>query len=564
LVSVAVLGLRKKLRRTKMAKRHGGAQVAKVLREEGVQHIFTLCGGHIAPIYLACAEAGIRVIDTRHEQAAAHAADGMARVTRRLGVAVVTAGPGLTDAVTGIANARYADSPVLILAGSAPVAEWDRGALQEMPQLDVVKPITKWARVVTDPRRIGEYTAEAVRAALSGKPGPVYLELPIDVLMEQTDPEEWTLHPGYRTAARVAPAPVHVEAAARLMAQARQPVVIAGSNVWWDRAETALLDFIDKAGWPVYLNGMARGTIPTTHPLFFQHSRRFAFEHADCVVVIGTPLDFRLGYGKFNRETKVIMVDRDSENMGKNRPVDVGVVGHIDLVLPSLTAALADSALDPGWVRQLRDEEKKRAERIRKLASSDAVPINHYRLCRAIAEVAGDDAILVGDGGDIVAVGAKVIPVNRPGHWMDPGPFGCLGVGPSFAMAAKLVHPDKPVIILHGDGSFGLNAMEFDTAVRHNIPILSVIGNDAGWGQIRNPQVALLGERASLATDLALTRYDRVVEALGGYGAFVEKPEDLLPALETALASGKPACVNVALDPTTLRGEVNVMRGLSI
>jgi len=547
-----------------MAKLHGGAQVAKVLQQEGVRHIFTLCGGHIAPIYLACGEAGLRVIDTRHEQAAAHAADGMARVTRGLGVAVVTAGPGLTDAVTGIANARYADSPVLILAGSAPVAEWDRGALQEMPQLEVVRPITKWARVVTDPRRIGEYTAEAVRAALSGKPGPVYLELPIDVLMEQTETSEWTLHPGYRTAARIAPAPADVEAASRLMAQAEQPVVIAGSNVWWDRAESALLEFIDKAGWPVYLNGMARGTVPTTHPLFFQHSRRFAFEHADCVVVIGTPLDFRLGYGRFNREAKVIMVDHDAGGMGRNRPVDIGVVGHVDLALELLASGIGRGATSKAWLEQLRAEEEKRAARIAKLAASDAVPINHYRLCKAIADVAGEEAILVGDGGDIVAVGAKVIPVNRPGHWMDPGPFGCLGVGPSFAIAAKLAHPDKPVIILHGDGSFGLNAMEFDTAVRHNIPIVSVVGNDAGWGQIRNPQIALLGEQASLATDLALTRYERVVEALGGFGAFVEKPEELRPALEAALASGKPACVNVALDPTTLRGQVNVMRGLNI
>ena len=547
-----------------MTKLHGGAQVTKVLCEEGIRHIFTLCGGHIAPIYLACAEAGIRVIDTRHEQAAAHAADGMARVTRGLGVAVVTAGPGLTDAVTGIANARYADSPVLILAGSAPVAEWDRGALQEMPQLDVVQPITKWARVVTDPRRIGEYTAEAVRAALSGKPGPVYLELPIDVLMEQTETSEWTLHPGYRTAARVAPAPVDVEAAARLMAQAERPVVIAGSNVWWDHAESALLDFIDKAGWPVYLNGMARGTVPTTHPLFFQHSRRHAFEHAGCVVVIGTPLDFRLGYGKFNRDAKVVMVDRDVDGMGRNRPVDAGVAGHVDLALSALAAAFSGNPAPETWLQQLRGEEEKRFGKIREMAASNAVPINHYQLCRALAEVAGDEAILVGDGGDIVSVGAKVIPVNRAGHWMDPGPFGCLGVGPSFAMAAKLVHPDKPVIILHGDGSFGLNAMEFDTAVRHNIPIVSVVGNDAGWGQIRNPQIALLGGRASLATDLALTRYDRVVEALGGHGAFVERPEDLRPALEAALGSGKPACVNVALDPTTLRGEVNVMRGLSI
>lgn len=543
---------------------NGGVQVATVLKKEGVSHLFTLCGGHIAPIYLAAGHLGIRVIDVRHEQAAVHAADGWARVTRHLGVAVVTAGPGVTDAVTGVANAYFADSPLLVLAGSAPTAEWDRGALQEMNQIDLFKPITKWARVVTDAKRIAEYTAAAIREALTGKPGPVYLECPIDVLMEPVEPKDWTFSEPYRVNARPAPDSKSVEAAIELLDRAERPVVIAGSNVYWDAAEQALLRLIDTLKSPVYLNGMGRGCVPTTHPCYFNLSRRAALQQADVVVVIGTPLDFRLGYGKFNREAKLILIDKDASHMGRNRAVDVGVVGTIKASLEAIADGLKKASERLGWFATLKQEEAGRREKIMALANSNQTPINHYRMVKAIADFADDQTIIVGDGGDIVSCGAKIIPINQPGNWMDPGPFGCLGVGPSFAMAAKLAHPDKKVLILHGDGSFGLNGMEFDTAVRHKIPIVSIVGNDAGWGQIRNPQIALLGEKATLATDLAPTRYDKIVEAMGGYGELVTEPEEIVPALHRAFDSGKPACINVMLDPKTLLGEVNVMRGLSI
>ncbi|MFQ5710058.1 MAG: thiamine pyrophosphate-binding protein [bacterium] len=542
----------------------GGVQVARVLKEEGVTHLFTLCGGHIAPIYLAAGQMGIRVIDVRHEQAAAHAADAWARVTRHLGVAVVTAGPGVTDAVTGVTNAYFADSPVLLLAGSAPVQEWNRGALQEMNQLDLFKPITKWAAVVTDAKRIGEYTATAVRQALSGRPGPVYLELPIDVLMAAVAAQEVTYFEPYRAQATTRPAADSLEQALSLLEKCQRPVVIGGSNVYWDRAESALKEFVTTLDSPVYLNGMGRGCLPSYDPHFFSLSRKKALAEADLVVVVGTPLDFRLGYGRFNKAAKVIMIDRVAALMGQNRPVHSGIAGNIQLALEDLTARLAKASQRADWFEALKQAELERRQKLDVLAKSDQKPINHYRLSQAIAEFADDDTIVVGDGGDIVACGAKVIPVNRPGNWMDPGPFGCLGVGPSFAIAAKLAHPEKKVLILHGDGSFGLNGMEFDTAVRHQIPIVSVIGNDAGWGQIRNPQIAILGEKATLATELGLTHYEKVVEALGGYGEFVTEPDEIAPAIERAFASGKPACVNVAIDPNTLRGEVNVMRGLGI
>ncbi len=534
----------------------GAFQVAQVLKKEGLTHLFTLCGGHIAPVYLAVAELGIRVIDFRHEQAAAHAADAWARITRHLGVAAVTAGPGVTDAVTGVANAHFADSPMLLLAGSAPVREWGRGALQEMNQVDLFKPITKWAKVVTDPKRIGEYTATAVREALSGKSGPVYLELPIDILMEKVDPKDVSYFDHYRVASQSSPNKEKIEAVAAVLKERERPVVVGGSNVYWDHAEAALQNFVTKLNCPVYLNGMGRGCIPSNHPNFFNLSRRKALREADVAVVVGTPLDFRLGYGKFNKAAKVILIDRDASHMGRNRPVHEGLVGNIRLSLEMLAQNLNETSERPAWFEVLAQEEIKRRKEIDELAKSNTKPINHYRLCRAIADFIDDDTIVVGDGGDIVACGARVISVNEPGNWMDPGPFGCLGVGPSFAIAAKLAHPDKRVLILHGDGSFGLNGMEFDTAIRHGIPIVSIIGNDAGWGQLRNPQVAAFGEKASLATELGLTRYEKVVESLGGYGEFVTEPNGIIPALERAFQSEKPACVNVAIDPDTLRNGV--------
>ncbi|MFQ6114210.1 MAG: thiamine pyrophosphate-binding protein, partial [bacterium] len=305
---------------------NGGVQVAQVLKHEGVTHLFTLCGGHIAPIYLAAGQMGIRVIDVRHEQAAAHAADAWARITRHLGVAVVTAGPGVTDAVTGITNAYFADSPVLLLAGSAPFQEWDRGALQEMNQIDLFKPITKWAKVVTDLKRIGEYTATAIRESLSDKPDPVYLELPIDILMENVEPKDLTFYESYRIDTQFRPDSENIEAVLAILKESEQPVVIGGSNVYWDHAETSLQEFITKLNSPVYLNGMGRGCVSSDHPHFFSLSRRKALEEADVVVVVGTPLDFRLGYGKFNKSAKVILVDKYSTEMGKNRPVHAGLV----------------------------------------------------------------------------------------------------------------------------------------------------------------------------------------------------------------------------------------------
>ncbi|MDL1875522.1 acetolactate synthase [Cytophagia bacterium CHB2] len=543
---------------------NAGALVAQVLKQAGVKNLFTLCGGHIAPIYLAAAKMGIRVIDTRHEQAAAHAADGWARQTRSLGVVVVTAGPGATDAVTGVANAFFANTPMLVLAGAAPVKESDRGALQEMNQIELFKPLTKWARRVTEPDRVGEYVAAAIRQATSGLPGPVYLELPIDVLLAPINAEEMSRQHSLFAAEPSAASADGIMIAASMLNSAHAPVILGGSNLWWGEAHEAFEKMAAKLNAPIFLNGLARGCIAPAHPLFFQHARKEAFKQADVVVIVGTPLDFRLGYGKFNPKAKLILIDKTDTHFGQNRNHDVGLAGDLSLVLQELTDAIHPVALRQEWFDFIKQAEQKTHAELEKMMQSDALPMNHYRLLAEVIKFIDDKTIVIGDGGDFVACASRVVPVLKPGNWMDPGPFGCLGVGPSFALAAKLAKPDHKVLILHGDGSFGLNGMEFDTAIRHHLPIVSLIGNDSGWGQIRNPQVALLGEKASIATDLAETRYEKMVEALGGYGEWVEKPEEVVPALKRAFSMGVAGCVNVRIDPKTLRGTVDLMRGLSI
>lgn len=548
------------------SKMHGGQQIAPILKSVGVRHVFTLCGGHIAPIYLACTDEGIQVIDHRHEQAAVHAADAYARIQRNLGVAIVTAGPGLTDAITGITNAWFANSPVLIFGGMAPFNEWDRGALQEMNQLNLVKPITKYARTITDSTRIAEYTQNAIRHALTPPMGPVYLEIPVDILMEMHKSKDVKAFSPFYLDAQPIASDDRIERCYSMLAAAKKPVMLAGSNLWWDEAEEDLQEFADLTNMPIFLNGMARGMLSFDHPAFFQHTRKDAFEQADLIIIAGTSMDFRLRFGDFNNDTKVIMIDNNGYHIGNNRKVHHSVVGNIAYTFAKMNRFIDKESLPDfsQWSKQLIAIEETKQQKYTTAGKSTESPITHHRLCRDLADLVDENTIIIGDGGDIVAIGSKMIPLRFPGQWMDPGPFGCLGVGLSFAISAQLLYPEKRIIILHGDGAFGLNGFEFDTAVRFNLPIISVVGNDAGWGQIRNPQVAIMGEDASTATNLASTRYDKVVESLGGYGEIVDSADDIKSAIQRALDSGQPACINVTLDPDTLKGGVNVMRGLSI
>jgi acetolactate synthase-1/2/3 large subunit len=526
---------------------HGGEIIARILAAQGVSTLYTLCGGHVAPIYDGCLNHHIHMIDMRHEQAAAHAADAHARLTRNIGVAVVTAGPGVTDAVTGVANAYQARSPMVLLGGAAPLKTKGMGALQEMPQTDMFKTFTKMSFTVEDTAQMPELFAEAFRVALSGRPGPVFIELPFDVLFNGAEIPD-SLPRIYAT-----PQPPTLSAVQEmfvLLRAAQKPLIIAGSQVYWDNAAAALRDLTDQTGIPVFTNGAGRGTLPMDHPHCFKLARSAATREADVVILLGTPLDFRLKYGQkdWNPAAKLIQIENDPAELNHNRVAEVAITADARMVLEALAEGLQGLRYDP-WLAQVRAWEAPMTDQVEAWKQLDTSPINHFRFAAALDEFIDEETIVVGDGGDIVSACAKVIGLSRPGQWLDPGPLGCLGVGAPFAIAAKHLHPDKRVLIISGDGSFGLNGFEFDTALRFGLPIVAIVGNDAGWGQIRGPQIQMMGAERAVATSLAPTRYDKVVEALGGYGEQVEDPAQIVPALERAFASGKAACINVPIDP---------------
>src|SRR5579862_2994161 len=539
---------------------HGGRLVARALSAERVPFIFTLCGGHVMPIYDGCLDEGIGVIDVRHEQTAAHAADGWARVTGRPGVAVVTAGPGLTDAVTGVASAHRANVPMLIIGGQGPRPFADMGSLQDMNHVELMRPITKWSISVPEGRRIPEYLSMAFRTATTGLPGPVFLEMPIDQLFDSYEEEKIRYPIQYRSEAGIAGDPRYIEKALALIKQAEHPVALVGTQLRWSVRMEAYPEFVRTFGMPIYVNGLGRGSLPPDEPHFFSRTRKPALQGADVVLIFGTPLDFRLGYGRdshINPEAKLIQIDLDPRELGRNRACEVGIIGDTGVVMEQLTqAARAEGyskAMVKPWLDELRKREQAAFEKVRPELESDAVPINPLRACKEIADSVGENAIFIGDGGDFVATAASVVRVYQSGHWLDPGPLGTLGVGPGYAMAAKLAKPESPVIIIYGDGAFGLHAMEFEACVRQKINVVGVIGNDAGWTQIRRGQMQLYGGERAVATALSFTRYDKVVEALGGHGEYVERPQDIRPAMERALAAGKPACVNIKIGGSDFR-----------
>jgi len=543
-----------------MADIHGGRIVAKALKAENVPYIFTLCGGHVMPIYDGCVDEGIRVIDTRHEQTAAHAADGWARVTGRPGVAVVTAGPGLTDAVTGVASAQRANIPMLIFGGQGPRPFADMGSLQDMNHVELMRPITKWAVSVPEGRRLAEYVSMAFRIATSGLPGPVYLEMPIDQLFNTYEEERINFPKQYRTEAGIAGDPQYIEQAFDLIRKAQRPVALVGTQLRWSKRRAAYPKFVETFGMPVYVNGLGRGSLPPDNPYFFSQTRKDALKQADVVLIFGTPLDFRLGYGReshFNPRAAIIQIDLDGAEIGRNRPIDLGIVGDTGIVMEQLTqlatAGGYSATMVKPWLGEIRQRETQKSERMRGEMESDAVPINPLRACKEIADSLSKDAIVIGDGGDFVATAASVLRIYEQGHWLDPGPLGTLGVGPGYAMAAKLAKPNNPVVIVYGDGSFGLHGLEFEAMVRQKINVVGVIGNDAAWQQIRRGQVQLYGTERAVATGLSFTRYEKVVEALGGHGEYVERPEQIRPAMERALSAGKPALVNIKIGSSDFR-----------
>jgi thiamine pyrophosphate-dependent acetolactate synthase large subunit-like protein len=526
---------------------NAGELIALALKRSGVTHLFTLNGGHIWPILTGAAEHGIRVVDVRHEQSAAFAAEGWAKVTRECGVAAVTAGPGVTNSISALAQAQAGDSPMFLIGGRAPEARWGMGSLQEMDHVAVVQTLTTRAVTLRSAEQAYPMVADCIRTSLSRRTGPVFMDVPLDVFFGSDDIPEATEHltPDHGPL----PDPDSIGQAARLIREAQRPAVMAGGTVWWAHAEGALKELVEVAHLPLNVNGMARGVLPPGHPLFFPRARGPALGEADLILVIGVPLDFRLNWGQppvFLDDARLVFIDVDGTR--KHKTPDVAIYGDLKAALEALAAAAAGTPERKEWLTHLREAEAAARAGDAAMTLSDSSPVHPARLIAEVNRFGDPDAIFVGDGGDFVSFAGRLIERPEPGLWIDPGPFGCLGSGPAYAMAAKLAHPERQVILLSGDGAFGFSAMEFDTMVRHRIPVVCVVGNNGIWALEKHPMESMLG--MSVAADLApRTRYDKVVAALGGHGEMVDRPEEIRPALDRAFASGLPACINVICDP---------------
>ncbi len=536
----------------------GGHLVAKGLKNEGIDIIFTLCGGHIIDIYDGCLDEGIKIVDVRHEQVAAHAADGYARVTGKPGCAVVTAGPGTTDAITGVANAFRAESPMLLIGGQGALSQHKMGSLQDLPHVDILRPITKLAASVLSTERIADMISMALRECYHGAPGPSYLEIPRDILDAKVEMAAVRIpKPGqYRASTKSIGDPAAIEQLADLLVHAKKPCVLLGTQVWTCRGTEAAIDFVKTLNIPAFMNGAGRGTLPPGDPHYFQLTRRYAFDNADVILIVGTPFDFRMGYGRRLREdATVVQIDMDYRTVGKNRDISLGLVGDVGAILAAVAQAVSGrvntgvNARKP-WLEALRAEEDRlNKDRMPKL-TSDARPIHPLRLCYEINDFLGEDSVYIGDGGDIVTFSGGVVQPKSPGHWMDPGPLGTLGVGVAFAMASKLVQPQKEVVCLFGDGAFPLTGWDFETMMRFDLPFVGIVGNNSAWNQIRFGQIAKYGrQRGEIGNKLGDVPFDQFASMLGGYGEEVRDPHDIQPALQRARASGKPSLINVWIDP---------------
>ena len=540
----------------------GGHLVAKALRNEGVDTIFTLCGGHIIDIYDGCLDEGIRIIDVRHEQVAAHAADGYARQTGKLGCVVTTAGPGCTNAVTGIATALRSESPVLHIGGQGALNQHKMGSLQDLPHVDIMTPITKFAAGVRSTERIADMVAMAAREAFTGAPGPVYLEIPRDVLDREIPVETARLPEAgrYRASTKSIGDPADVEKLADLLVAAERPCILLGSQVWMARGHEAAIALVRGLNLPAYFNGAGRGLLPPGDPHHFHRTRRYAFDKADVIVIVGTPFDFRMGYGKRLRaEAAVVQIDMDYRTVGKNRDISLGLVGDPGAILKAVHDAATGRADDgakgrEAWLEELRAAETKATDKLMPMFLSDSSPIHPYRVAWEINEFLTRDTIYIGDGGDVVTISAQAVQPRSPGHWMDPGALGSLGVGTGFAMAAKLAHPDKEVLCYYGDGAFAMTAFDMETANRFGAPYIAVVGNNSAMNQIRYGQIAKYGEqRGNVGNKLGDVPFGSFAKMLGGHGEEVRAPGEVGPALrrarEAVLRDGRCAVVNIWVDP---------------
>jgi acetolactate synthase I/II/III large subunit len=532
---------------------HGGRLVAKRLRAHGVTKLFTLSGGHLFSIYDGCREEGIDIVDVRHEQSAAFAAEGWAKATREPGVCALTAGPGVTNGMSALASAQMNASPMLALGGRAPAARWGMGSLQEIDHVPFVAPLTKSARTAESTAAIPGLVDEALAACVAPPSGPTFIDFPMDQVFMEAEVDADA--PGSLPDPRSLPAADgdQLERAAELLRGAGRPVVMAGTGLYWARAEAELRALCEELQIPVFLNGLARGCLPADDPHFFSRARGTALKGADVALVVGVPMDFRLGFGgSFGDETELVVIGSAPPEREHPRPVAAELYGSVAGSLEALRSAAAAGGRDRStWVNRLRviENEKRAAEQ--EDLTDDRAPLHPMRVYGELAQVLDRNAVVIGDGGDFVSFAGRMIQTYEPGCWMDPGPYGCLGAGPGAALAAKLAHPERQVCLLVGDGAFGFAGMEFDTFVRHGVPVVGVMGNNGIWALEKHPMEFLYGY--SVAADLQPgCRYDEVVTALGGHGELVERPEELRPALERAFASGKPALVNVLTDPAVV------------
>jgi acetolactate synthase-1/2/3 large subunit len=529
--------------------------VAQALKNEGADTMFFIMGGPMLGAQDACRKLGMRMIDVRHEQAAAMMANAYARLTGKAGVCSTASGPAATNLLTGLAHALTDAAPIIALGGASPIHHFHTEAFQEVDQLSMMRPAAKWAGQAISSKRIPEYINIAYRQAMTGRMGPAYLDLPGDVLYSRVHEDEVVWPAPAQTHHRVPGDPGLVQEAVRLLARAQRPLIVSGSGILWSDASAELEQLVNETGIPFFTTPQGRGVVPEDHPRCFLSARSMAFRDADVVMFIGTRFNYVISHGqapRFNSDAKVIQVNIDPAEIGRGRPVDVGIVGDAKAVLGqmlSLVRGKFEPTQETPWIDALREQDLKGQARLEPFMHSDAVPIHPLRLCKEVRDFLPRDGILVVDGQEILNYGRQSIPTYTPGHRLNSGSFGTMGVGVPFGVGAKAAKPDKPVLVLHGDGSFGMNAMEMDTAVRHHLPIVTVISLNGGW--TADPDGGKIGRQ------LGYQRYEKLMDAFGGYGEYVETPAEIRPALERAFASGQAAIVNVKTD---FRARATTMR----
>ncbi|MBV9380853.1 MAG: acetolactate synthase [Streptosporangiaceae bacterium] len=525
---------------------HGGAHAVAVARRHGVTAMFTLSGGHVFPLYDAAVKADppLRLIDVRHEQTAVFAAEATARLTRAPGLAVVTAGPGVTNSVSAVTTAWFNGAPVVLLGGRAPDYRWGSGGLQEIDHPPLLAPVTKRAWTEHGTVKLAASVDEAFRLATAPHRGPVFLDVSLEAIYGQGEASL----PEPRAEAAAPPDPEQVSRIAALLRAARRPVLVLGSDVWLGRAEDAARQAAETLRLPVITNGQARGVLPAGHDLLAGRARSLAFTEADLVIVVGAPLDFRLRYGSFGPGTSVVHVADAPGALAAHCPLAAAAAGDLGAFFAGLAEAAGPAAADPDWLPRLREAARAALAADASLLASDAEPVHPARVYGELLEVLDDDTVIIGDGGDFVSFAGRYVEPKAPGGWLDPGPFGCLGTGLGYAIAARLARPSAQVILLLGDGAAGFSLMDADTLVRHKLPVVIVCGNNGAWGLEKHPMRLLYGY--DVAADLQpACRYDEVIRALGGAGELVTAPSGIGPALRRALASGVPYLVNVVTDP---------------